>query len=277
VLNVWGSDVYDFPETSSLHRWWVRKNLLAADQVASTSHCMARQTRKIVSSLGEIAITPFGVDVDLFAKTVNQLHIKTEGEPIVIGTVKSLAPKYGVDTLIRAFTVLKERLRISSPQLEDRLRLRIVGDGPDSESLAVLATELGLEGVIEFVGRVPHKEVPGELAKLDVYVALSRSESFGVAIIEAGAARLPVVVSNVGGLPEVVRDGETGFIVPPDDPESAADVIERLVRDSNLRWQVGEAGARYVTDTYSWDASVQNMIQVFEATIRSTKGQRKGK
>jgi glycosyltransferase involved in cell wall biosynthesis len=106
---------------------------------------------------------------------------------------------------------------------------------------------------------------------LDIYVALSRQESFGVAVIEAGAAGRPVVVSNVGGLPEVVRDGETGFIVPPNDPDAAADALERLVRDQLLRRQMGEAGAQHVAKNYSWDASVQTMIKVLEAT-RQSKG-----
>jgi glycosyltransferase involved in cell wall biosynthesis len=271
LLNVWGSDVYDFPGKSPIHRWWVRKNLLAADNVASTSHCMAEQTRQIAPSLKKIAITPFGVDVDLFAAAVKQQDMKTENEPIVIGTVKRLAPKYGVDTLVRAFSSLRERLRINNSGLDTRLRLRIVGDGPDREALSKLATDLGIANITDFVGRVPHRQVPAELSAIDIYVALSRfhSESFGVAVIEAGAAGRPVVVSNVGGLPEVVRDGETGFIVPPDDAEAAADALEQLVRDQSLRQQMGEAGARHVAENYSWDASVQIMIKVLEATRQS--------
>src|SRR5699024_6321216 len=109
--------------------------------------------------------------------------------------------------------------------LAEKLELRLVGNGPQQEEYQQLSAKLGLGSKVYFVGRVPHQDVPNELAKLDVYVALSRldSESFGVAIIEAGAARRPVVVSDAGGLPEVTLDGITGLVVPRENPQAAAD------------------------------------------------------
>jgi len=77
-----------------------------------------------------------------------------------------------------------------------------------------VASDLGVADRVEFVGWVPHRDVPTELAKLDIYAALSRMESFGVAFVEAGAAARRVVVSDAGGLPEVTVDGLTGFVVP---------------------------------------------------------------
>src|SRR5699024_1434134 len=97
VLSVWGSDVYDFPYKSPIHKWLVRKNLLAADIVASTSHCMAAQTRSLAPGLEEIPITPFGVDMTAYE---NISPVSTDNKNIVIGTVKVMADKYGIDTLI---------------------------------------------------------------------------------------------------------------------------------------------------------------------------------
>src|SRR5690554_3943342 len=91
VLSVWGSDVYDFPYKSPLHKWLVRKNLLAADVVASTSYCMAGQTRSVAPELKEILITPFGVDMQAYA---NAEMLAANNERLVIGTVKSMAKKY---------------------------------------------------------------------------------------------------------------------------------------------------------------------------------------
>lgn len=267
VLSVWGSDVYDFPYKSPLHKWLVRKNILAADTIASTSYCMAKQTRSLAPELGDIPITPFGVDMSSYA---NIKPVVPNNEHLTIGTVKTMADKYGIDTLIHAFAILKEKLNHTDQQLAKKTRLRLVGNGPQSEELKQLTAKLGLESSVDFVGRVPHQEVPNELAKLDIYVALSRldSESFGVAIIEAGAAGRPVVVSDAGGLPEVTLDGVTGLVVPRENPQAAADAIEKLVLNPQLRLQMGHAGKEHVSTTYSWDTCIANMIQVFENTTQ---------
>src|SRR5699024_5899675 len=195
--------------------------------VASTSHCMAEQTRSIAPKLGDIPITPFGVDMQAYA---NAEPLVANNDNLVIGTVKSMASKYGIDTQIEAFALLVNKFTTTQPVLAKKLQLRLVGDGPQMDEYKQLAEKLGVANKVEFVGRVPHQEVPNELAKLDIYVALSRldSESFGVAIIEAGAARRPVVVSDAGGLPEVTLDGITGLVVPRENPQAAADAIEKL-------------------------------------------------
>jgi glycosyltransferase involved in cell wall biosynthesis len=116
---------------------------------------------------------------------------------------------------------------------------------------------------------VPHAEVPRELAKLDIYVALSRSdsESFGVAIVEASMAGRPVVVSDAGGLPEVTLDGETGLIVPRDDPWAAALALEKLIFDADLRHRMGVAGQVHVAKHYSWHANLQTMLMLYESVF----------
>ncbi|RZU99606.1 glycosyltransferase [Spiribacter vilamensis] len=268
LLSVWGSDVYDFPDKTPLHRWLVRQNLRAADAVASTSHCMAERTRFLARDLGEIAITPFGVDREAFLSVSPRKGDESgEGQEVIVGTVKSMAPKYGIDTLLRAFAAVRERLQSEGSALADRLRLRLVGDGPQAEELQVLAKGLGIAAATTFVGRVPHGEVPQELEKLDVYVALSRMESFGVAIIEAGAAGLPVVVSDAGGLPEVTLEGKTGFVVPREDPGAAAEAILRLVQYPELRTRMGAAAQTHVNQNYSWPACIETMQGVYKATI----------
>ncbi len=111
--------------------------------------------------------------------------------------------------------------------------------------------------------------MPAELNKLDVYVALSRthSESFGVAVIEASACGLPVVVADVGGLPEVVERDLTGFIVPPNDPAAAAKAIARLIGDGQLRRRMGDAGRAHVAAHYEWSACVDRALALFRSLI----------
>ena len=264
LLSVWGSDVYDFPYKSWLHKMLVRANLKAADQVASTSHCMAAQTKRLLPALSNIAITPFGVDMSRFNQCYVPLAQKADTD-IVIGTVKVLAPKYGIDTLLQAFALARQQLQQSQPELASKLKLRIVGDGPQRAELEALAKSLAISNVTNFVGRVAHTEVANELAKMDVYVALSRldSESFGVAIIEAGAAGRPVIVSDAGGLPEVVVSGKTGIVVKRESPEQAAEAILSLVRDKEYCIRLAEAGYQYVRENYDWKMSVETMLKLY--------------
>jgi L-malate glycosyltransferase len=264
VLSVWGSDVYDFPAISPLHRRLVRATLRSADVVASTSHAMALQVERILGSITlrqPIAITPFGVDTARFAPRQSD---RAGRGPLVIGTIKKLEPKYGIDTLIRAFARLNV-IAGGAPPL-----LRLVGEGGQRGELQALASRLGVTQRVQFVGAVPHARVPEQLQGFDIFVAASRldSESFGVSVIEASACGLPVVVTRAGGLPEVVREGETGLVVERENPAALADALQRLVDDPALRSRLGAAGRAHVQARYEWDACVQTMIDVYRHTLR---------
>lgn len=261
VLSVWGSDVYDFPYKSKLHHWLVQKNLYAADKLSSTSRCMMDQTLKIAPKLQPFDVVPFGVDIKKFIPMNN---MKNQDE-IVIGTVKTLSEKYGIDLLIQAFAILKNNLQSFNPDVAAKLRLRIVGGGELAQELNILTKKLKISDVTTFVGRVPHERVPDELNKLDIYVALSREESFGVAIIEAAAVQLPAVVANVGGLPEVVIHQQTGLIVPQENSEIAAEILEIMVLDEQKRLEMGKVAQNFVHENFSWEFCVQKMVALYTA------------
>lgn len=264
LLSVWGSDVFEVPFKSKMHLRLIKKNLVAADRVASTSHFMAQHTMTLAPSLMNIAVTPFGVDLDRFSQSSAEV---SRNEKILIGTAKRLEAKCGIDTLIEAYELLLQRLDVEHPDLAGKVSLKIIGDGGKRSALEELAQRKRLSSRVLFVGMLPHEKVAAELAALDIFVALSRSESFGVAIIEAGAASLPVVVSDAGGLPEVVKDKVTGFVVPRDDPESAANALYDLVVDPDLRSKIGKAGRCHVKANYDWSLCVSKMIRLYEDVI----------
>lgn len=269
VLSVWGSDVYEFPERSPLHRALLRANLRKADWVCSTSHDMADRIRGI-EPVERLSVVPFGIDTDRFSPSPSSERDRSDGD-VVVGTVKTLRTTYGIDLLVRAFALTRERVASDRPDLAERLRLFVVGGGPEEANLRRLAETLGVADRTTFVGPVPHGEVPAHLRSLDVYVALSRRESFGVAVLEASAVGLPVVVADVGGLPEVVLDGTTGFVVAPEDPLAAAESIQRLVLDRGLRERMGAAGRRHVGERYDWARSVVALEEVYGRAIDAVR------
>lgn len=264
VLNVWGSDVYEFPLKSKLHKCILRLNLLGADLVASTSRAMANQVESLYPDICISAITPFGVSDEFYLNSKN-FHVDNK---IIFGTVKTLHEKYGIDFLIRAFAMFVGKEFSSVAEAEAYVTLRLVGGG-DKAALVSLCQQLGIVDIVEFVGAVPHSAVPSELSLLDIYCAPSRQESFGVAVIEASSCGVPVIVSDAGGLPEVVVHGQTGFITPVGDIEAICAAMQRLYHDRTLRETMGKNGRDFVVKNYSWQVCTQKMLNTYKKAIES--------
>jgi glycosyltransferase involved in cell wall biosynthesis len=143
-------------------------------------------------------------------------------------------------------------------------RLLIAGEGPERPSLQRLATRLGLVDRVEFAGEVAHDEVPKVLARMDVFAMPSTWEGFGVAAIEAAAMELPVVASNIHGIPDAVEDGVTGILVPTKNVGALTDAILRLLRDPDERRRMGRAGREMVSRRYSWADNVRQMEVLYD-------------
>jgi len=258
IVSVWGTDVYEFPRQSFLHRSLLRFNLARADKVLSTSHVMARETHKYTSK--PIEVTPFGVDLEQFKP--QPVETIFDASDIVIGTVKALEATYGIEYLIQAFRLLKDK----HPGLP--LKLLIVGGGSQESYLKRLTQELSVAESTVFTGPVDHALVAKYHNMLTIFVSVSDSESFGVAVIEASACEKPVVVSNVGGLPEVVEAEVSGFIVQPRNPRQTADAIEKLILDESLRVKMGKAGRERVQRLYNWEDNVRQMSDIYSAMLQ---------
>lgn len=259
LLSLWGSDIFIFPKKSLIHKNILRFNMRNADAIASTSNCMALEAKKTLIS-ERTFITPFGIDTNVFnIFEKNKLFI--DSDEIVIGTVKTLSHIYGIDILLKSFATLKKRSIT-------KLKLLIFGDGPERENLERLSKYLQIDSDVSFMGSIDHSEVPKVLNNIDIFVALSRSESFGVAVLEASSCALPVVVSDADGLKEVVVDGVTGLIVPKENIEMTVNALVKLVEDSSLRSQMGTNGRCHVVKNYSWEFSVNNMIDVYNNVIK---------
>ncbi|MDX7817725.1 glycosyltransferase [Aeromonas caviae] len=257
LLSVWGSDVYDFPEKSSIHRWLLKGNLKYATAIGSTSNCMSRKT-KMTFDHKNIFITPFGIDEYIFKPQDKPSYLN---DKTVVGTIKTLENKYGIDLLIQAFARVWHELGKPTG-----LVLEITGGGEDLHKLQGLAATLGIHEVTTFHGKVSHERVAEMINRLDIYMALSRLESFGVAVLEASACEKPVIVSNAEGLAEVTLDEKMGFIVPKENIEAAAQALMTLIMDENLRVKMGKEGRRHVLKHYTWEHSLNLMIEAYNKT-----------
>lgn len=254
LLSVWGSDVYDFPNEGYIKKLILKRSLKGASKLFSTSFCMKKETQKYTNK--PITVIPFGVDVSDYKEP------KLASEEVSFGVVKVLDFKYGIDVLLDAFSIVSKRYPNST-------RLVVAGDGPLKAELEAKARALGVDEYVDFLGWVNNQEIPDLLASLDIFVVPSRldSESFGVVAVEAGAAKLPCIVSNVGGLPEVVLDGKTGFVVPKEDVAALADKMLKLYEDKVLRVSMGHQAFENVSNKYVWANNVDDMIANYREYI----------
>ncbi|MEQ9064240.1 MAG: glycosyltransferase [Vicingaceae bacterium] len=260
IISVWGADVFDFPN-NFIKKRLLRYILNSAKIVLSTSEVMAKLTRTYTNRAVEV--TPFGIDTDKF-KTGSAKGL-FQKEAFVIGTVKTLEEKYGISYLMMAFEMLRKEYK------NDSLKLLIVGKGSQEIELKELARELSIEEDVHFIGKIPNHKVPEYLNEMDVYVALStlESESFGVAILEASSCEIPVVVSDVGGLPEVVENGKTGMVVPRKNSIAAYEAMKSLYLNEELRISMGKNGRLRVKEMYEWEYCLQKMIGIYNEQMRA--------
>lgn len=264
LLSVWGSDVYDFPLKSPLHKQLVKRNLEKADAVASTSRVMADRVRRVLGYRRPIFITPFGVDTKLFSSSESHKN----ADSICFGTVKALEDKYGMDYLIRAFAMVKKRL----PETAD-VTLKIYGKGSRQQALQGLIDSLGLSECAQLCGAVPNTEVPDIIRKMDIFCLPSTldSESFGVSAVEAMSCGIPVVCSDVDGFRETVEDGVTGYLVPRCDEKALADKMYDLAVNPQLCEMFGQAGRERVLRLYDFSKNVEEMEGFYRQTIELAK------
>lgn len=249
-ISAWGSDILVFP-SNPITKHIIRYNYSKADKIIVPSKILKEKSSLYTQK--NISIIPFGIDTDLF-KPIN----KKNSDKFIIGTVKSLEKIYGIDLLIKAFYIVKKKLP------DKDIELHIVGSGSEENNLKNLVTTLNIFNSVKFLKNISHSELPKIYNQFDVAVFLSRSESFGVSVLESSACEVPVIVSAVGGLLEVVDDSITGFYTEIENSEQAADKILLLLNDENLRKQLGKNGRKKVIREYNLKDIKETILSLYK-------------
>src|SRR2546425_1655402 len=203
-----------------------------------------------------IRIIPNGVDLKEFAGLPPRRPNGDTTELLFVG--RCYPRQKGLEYLVKALPFLRSR---------ESIRLTIVGeDWGGVAMLQSLARALGVERQIAFRGALPRDEVIQAYASADIFVLPSLFEPFGIVLLEAMAAGLPVVASAVGGIVDVVEDGKTGLLVPPRNPEALADALERLLSNPTMLDEMGDEG-RMRAPAYSWDQLSPRILDVYREAI----------
>lgn len=186
-------------------------------------------------------------------------------QSLVVMAVARLVPKKGIDLLLRAIALLEcEGLS---------LRVAVVGDGPERVNLRTLCDGLGIAGVVDWVGALPHREVCNKLREATVFVLPCRVDRDGdrdgipVVLMEAMAVGVPCVSGNLPAVRELIEDGETGRLVKPDDVLELKEAIGEMLRDADLRRRCAMQGRRRVEEEFSSNVNLPRFVAALDGGV----------
>jgi phosphatidylinositol alpha-1,6-mannosyltransferase len=224
----------------------------------------------IEPSPGQVQVVPLGADPLCFRPGVDTRDVRTRygitpGRWLL--SVARLTRHKGIDTALQALALLRR----DYPDL----CYAVVGTGEEHRTLEAEARALGIADRTRFLTDVPDRDLPALYNCAEIYLGVSRLmeqrvEGFGISLVEAAACSLPVVAGRSGGIPEAVRDRETGLLVDAERPESVRDALAELLNDAELRVRLGSAGRRAVEEYYNWDrvtADLQRIGHEFALTV----------
>jgi glycosyltransferase involved in cell wall biosynthesis len=252
IISCWGSDVMDFPNRGLVQRVLLKGNLEKADRVLATSPTIEEYIHKVVQR--DVLITPFGINLQKFFPQ-ETAHPFEKGS-LVIGTIKSLEKVYCIDVLIAAFAEVLKHLPHS--------RLLLVGEGTERQPLEQQCLDLGISDKVLFKGSVEHEEIPRYHNMIDIFVNVSAYESFGVSVLEAMACGKAVIVTNTGGLAEIIENESEGAKIDVGDKKSLIKQVIRLA-DPVIRKQMGIQARQKVERRYDWKENIKEMISVYNS------------
>ena len=254
-----GSFLQNSPRRNQIGKWVCRKS----DYIITMSSNLEEKLKsewQIVDD--KISYILNGLDYNKFAKSDKSDSLKNNlginPDSIVIGTVGRLVPVKDYATLIDAFALLKKRVQKS--------QLVFIGDGPLKNNLIEQAKKLGILDSVKMLGT--RDDVAELLHIFDVFCLTSLTEGNSNTILEAMAAGLPIVATNVGGTPEIIQSGVNGILVPPRDPNALMEAIHKVITNRTLASQFGTSAQQWVQKERSLERMVQQYMDVYQSLLR---------
>lgn len=260
IASVWGSDILVRPKRSQIDAAVVRRALSSASGIFATSITLAKAARSYSSA--PIFVTPFGSEAANNREYQSRKFVTgtDPSKPVVLTCAKSLRPYYGHDTAIATVAHLKSQGFYT--------RLRLAGDGPLEEALKKQAAKAGVLSHIEFLGNIDRLAIHKFHSSGHIGIYPSRDEAFGVSIVECLSNGVPVVASNIGGIPEILNATDAGQMRTPGDVTGFGNAIRHFMRDRRRYGAHCEAARSRGLD-FSWD----NMIHFFLAALKTLKNE----
>ncbi|MDD1651471.1 MAG: glycosyltransferase family 4 protein [Methanomicrobiales archaeon] len=261
LVTAWGDDILILPPKSRLIRHFTRKVLERVDRIHAVSEHLRQ---RIIADYGippeKIRHVPFGIDTTAFSPDHRDY---TRGNPVTVFSNRGFFPVYDSTTLVDGFA----RAHAAEPGI----RLLLKGDGPEEQMIQAHVSDLDLDGPVTLAPRTGYDRVPADLRGADLFVSTATSDGTPVSLLEAMSSALPCIATDVGGVPEWIRDGENGLLIPPRNPGALAGAILRLVRDPDLRRALGTRARETVLARGDWQVLMQGVEEEYEELAGRTR------
>ncbi len=255
IVNIHGSDIDRCLQRSFFARWLTRITLKEADYVLSNSDYLLCQAKKICP---EVAVKSRRVENGIDLKRFDNFD-KYKNNSKYILSIGNISFNKGFDILIKAFN----RVHFKCPDLN----LLIVGEGSGKTKCEKIVSEFGIGDSVKFLGKIKHSKIPMFLRGCEIFVLPSRKEAFGIVLLEAMAVAKSIVATRVGGVPEVVKEGENAILVEPDSPEDLASGIINVLENPDLAERFGKKSKEIVKE-FTWDKIVDKYIDVYKSLVK---------
>lgn len=201
-----------------------------------------------------------GVDTERFSSSGDFKDDKSEGARLLF--VGRLHGVKGLSSLLKAFSTITEQY--------PEARLTLIGKGPSKDKLVELSDRLDISDQIEFTGEIEHSELPKYYQEGDIFILPSLSEGLSNVLMEAMSSGLPIVATDVGGNPELVKHNKGGYLVEPDDPSDLAEAVISLIKKKDRREKMGEFNREYIQE-YEQESVLERRAEIFEQISKSSK------
>jgi glycosyltransferase involved in cell wall biosynthesis len=255
IVTVHGSDLRMALESGG----FLRKIFVYVCHHATYLNCVTNGQKKEMEQLGitreKISVIPMGVD-EAFLETGKDRKIKLDKGSFIILSNRNLLPLYNVSLLVRAIPyVLKE---------EPKTKFIIAGDGSEKEKLENKVKQLNVSSSVQFLGRVPHQEMPSLLGQSDIYVSTSPHDGTSVSLLEALASGAFPVVTDIPSNREWIADGDNGFLVPEENENYLAKKIVEAIRNHRLLGEAHEKNRKIVEQRAYWRENIKKIAEFYQ-------------
>ena len=247
------------PYITTVQRLESRRNCLKNFIYRKANFCIgaSRAIEENFKKIGakNIEVVPNGIDLKRFENLERRPH-----DGFTVMTVARLEKVKGIEYLIKAF---------SRCDLPGRSHLLIIGDGSERKKLESLVEKLNLKEKVKFLGQIPNEKIPEYLAGADCFCLPSLKEGFGIVVLEAQAASVPVIGTKVGGILDLVEDGKTGILVESGDSEAIAEAISKIYSNPDFSQNLVQ-NAKMNLEKYNWQNIALKVFQIYENCLSNT-------